>query len=818
MADSDGSTLREDKQLPEQRQLNTLAEVTEEPVSEGVLTSEDDSPPALGFPVVGLGTSAGGLEAFKRVLQNVPANTGMAFVLVQHLSPQHISNLSSLLTRVTAMPVIDVENGTPLRPNYVFVIPPNKLMSVSGGVLELSPRPQTASVPMSIDYFFRSLARDQKDAAIGVVLAGTDSDGVLGLQTIREAGGLAVAQSEESAKFAGMPHNAAGAGPVDLILTPEEIGRQLGKIGQQGSLTKIRSVDLEQAEEGAFNKVLSLLRKETGIDFHDYKHGTLRRRIARRMLLQQLAELGAYSDQLETDGSELVALYEDLLINVTSFFRDPDVFQALEQRILPELLKNKTSDVRVWVPGCSTGQEVYSIAMCLMETISKLPLPVPIQVFGTDLSERVLSQARKAVYQENELANVSEERRRRFFVQVDNGYQVVKSVREVCIFARQNVGVDPPFSRLNLISCRNVLIYFGPRLQRQVIATFHYALQPGGYLLLGSSEALSGFPDLFSLVDKQLKFFQKSTLRSTSAQVIARGFAKEKPAAGFALEAASSLTGDKFNVEKDAERIVLSEYAPAWVVVNESFEIIHTKGDTSAFLQLPAGVPSFDLLKMAKDNIRSELRKLLNNAKSIPLRTHSSVFGETGSGEFHRIGLSVRRVSGRDSTESSFLIVFLSPGEREDPAVLSQSRSRLGDRAETELLRGELAFTGHRLQAIIDERDAANHELTSANEKVQSSNEELQSINKQLEAAREELQSNNEELSTLNEELQNRNQELSQAGDDLTNLMSSTTIPSSITRQRTAHSTDDTDCGRHSGNSAQRCRAARGGNPHAAQH
>ena len=756
--------------------------------SAAAITSDaEESAPALAFPVVALGASAGGLEAFTRILRNLPTNTGMAFLLIQHLAPQHASQLSELLSRVTSMPVSEVQEGTPVRPDQIFVIPPNKLMTISQGVLKLTARAENSGVPMPIDHFFRSLARDQKGGAIAVVLSGTDHDGALGLQAIREEGGIAIAQSEGSAKFAGMPQNAARAGTVDLILPPEEIAKELGRIGRLRS-SYIPAHGEPDANHGSddhhLSAILTQLRKSTGIDFRGYKLGTLRRRIARRMVLKQHTQLAEYAAYLASNGPELKALFEDILIGVTSFFRDADTFLSLEKQILPAMLKDRSADVplRVWVPGCSTGEEVYSIAMCLIEAVSKFPSPLPIQVFGTDLSERALSVARTAVYQEHQLVYLSEDRRRQFFVPVPTGYQIEKSVRELCVFARQNVCVDPPYSRLDLISCRNLLIYLAAALQRNVIATFHYALQPGGYLLLGGSENLRGFPELFSIVDKQHKFFQRSVIQNASLAMIGRGFVKERSTVMPPLRINPNPRSSKVDFEKAAERIVLRDYSPSWVVADESFEIIHTSGDTGPFLQLPTGAPTFDLLRMARDNIRGELRKLLTTARNENLFSQLSVIREETSNQTRKIDLRVRRLSGEISGMPCFLVVFSYQAERPDERHGNEpTPSNFDDRTnhalQTEMLRDEVAFTSQRLQAIIDERDTANQELTSAYEEIQSSNEELQSINEELETAKEELQSGNEELSTLNDELQNRNQELSRLSDDLSNLMSSTTIP-----------------------------------------
>ncbi len=757
------------------------------------LQDGEEDAPALSFPVVAIGASAGGLEAFTRLLQHLPADTGMAFVLIQHLSRQHASQLASLLLRATSMPVVEVEQGAAVQPNQVYVIPPNHLMTISRGLLELTPRPAISGTFLPINDFFRSLAKDQKAGAVSVLLSGTDSDGALGLQAIREEGGIAMAQSEDSAQFPGMPHSAVQAGPVDVVLPPEELARELSRIGQYRvfSAQIPASIDAGPSDAGRpdeqhLNAILALLRTATGIAFQGYKRGTLRRRVTRRMLLQRHRELEEYAAHIETHRPELMALYEDMLIHVTSFFRDPDTFLALQEKILPELLRDRPSSapLRLWAPGCSTGEEVYSLAMCLLEFVSQLSSPVPIQIFGTDLSERAIVHARSAIYKESQIAPLSPERRRQFFATVDNGYQIVKPIREMCVFARHNVCADPPFLRVNLISCRNVLIYLGSALQRRVAATFHYALQPGGYLLLGASEGLQGFPELFSSVDPQHKLFQRSAIPGyPSAGMIRRGFAQEQGLVTPLSETASNSSFREPDWKRTAERMVLTEYGPPWVVVNDRFEIIHTAGDTSSYLQLPAGAPTFDLLKMIRESWRSELQNLLTKARSESLPVQAILLRERIDGHIRQIGLKVRRLPSQASQNPYFLVVFFSPPaerlqtQESEPAPQGMQVTPDSSVMEAEWLREELALTSQRLQAAIDERDAAHQELTSSQEEIQSSNEELRSINEELETAKEELQSSNEELSTLNEELQNRNSELSLLGDDLENLMSSTTIP-----------------------------------------
>lgn len=739
-------------------------------------------------PIVAVGASAGGLEAFTGLLQHLPVDTGMAFVFIQHLAPQHASMLPALLSRTTAMPVMEIQHGMPVNPNHVYVIPPNTLMRLEEGVLKLEPRPEERGAPRPIDWFFHSLAADRKAAAIGVILSGADSDGALGLRAIRDEGGIAIVQSEISAKHPEMPRAALAAGVVDLILAPEEMGEALERIGRHPLLAEREPPGVtvkNHADKTQLSRIFALLRAATGVDFRGYKRGTIQRRIHRRMILRRHQDLETYRSELESNRLELLALYEDILINVTSFFRDPETFRALGNKILPRLLHERKSgtQLRVWAPGCSTGEEAYSIAMCLVESMPSSSAAAPIQIFGTDISERSISIARTAIYPENQVVKLSPERQARFFKRVENGCRIVKPIREMCVFARQNLLADPPFSRLDLISCRNVLIYLDSDLQSKVIATFHFALRQEGCLMLGHSESLQHFPDLFSRIDNQHKFYiRKSDRAHVSMEMIRRGFANEQPG-NLALAPAfrQERTLD-MELEKAAERLVLSEYGPAWVIVNENFEIIHSRGNTSPYLQLAPGRATFALLKMAREGIRGELRKLLIKTKSEDGLAQSVVFQDRDGSEIRSIRIEVRRISGSAGPCSRFLVLFFTlSNDRNDPPAQSKSaqtrRESKTDLAEAERLKQELRLTSQQMQALIDERDSANQDLTSANEEIQSSNEELQSINEELETSKEELQSSNEELNTLNEELQTRNRELSRLSDDLTNLLSSTTIP-----------------------------------------
>ncbi|MEO7143019.1 MAG: chemotaxis protein CheB [Bryobacteraceae bacterium] len=735
-----------------------------------------------------MGASAGGLEAFTQVLHYLSAETGMAFVLIQHLAPQHNSVLASLLSRATRMPVMEARDGTPVEPNHVYVIPPNTIMSISRGALKLQIRPKGPGSPRPIDYFFRSLADERKAAAIGVVLSGTDADGSQGLQAIREGGGIAIVQSESSAQHADMPRMAIAAGSVDLVFAPEEIARELERIAQHPSLNPGPTPSVIQKgsiEEQQLGRIFALLQMAAGVDFRGYKTGTIRRRIGRRIILQRQPGLEAYVAFLEAHHLEITALYEDILINVTSFFRDPAAFHAVEKQILPRLLEERPSDlpIRVWVPGCSTGEEVYSIAMCLVEAISKCPAPVSIKIFGTDLSERSIAVARTGEYTANLVAKVSPERLARFFSRTDNGYRINKPIREMCVFARQNICIDPPYSRLDLISCRNLLIYLGPALQRHAIATFHYALQPQRYLLLGSSESLRGFPDLFSTIDKKNRLYRKSDVDSqASLDVIRRGFASEQGGAFTPSPPMGRSALFDQDLRKAAERIVLSSFGPAWVIVSDNFDIVLSHGDTRPYLQLPPGAPTFALLKMVRESIRGELRTLLKRAAEGGVPVESNPITDNEGAGLRRVSLEAHPIASPNKQVRHFLVLFDAqpePSRVPHPASAdTNSQDQLSEtNAEVERLREELALTGQRLQSTIDDRDAVNQDLTSANEEIQSSNEELQSINEELETSKEELQSSNEELNTVNAELQSGNQELSRLSDDLANLLSSASIP-----------------------------------------
>jgi two-component system, chemotaxis family, CheB/CheR fusion protein len=489
-----------------------------EATAEGAVLSPEQRSEA--FLVVGVGASAGGLEAFGRLLSHLPEDTGMAFVLVQHLDPRHESQLVELLARATRLPVLNATHGLALRPNHVYVIPPDTSLTIARGSLQIAPRGDIRGPFLPIDHFFKSLAADRQAGAVGVILSGTGSDGTLGVEEIKAAGGFTFAQQEGSAAYPDMPRSAIRSGAIDLALAPEEIARELARLGRH---PYVAPADTAQggrplAEEDHFKKILALLRSSAGVDFSAYRDTTLRRRIMRRTFLHTKENLAEYAEFLERDPGEVEALYHDILINVTSFFREPETFEALKSTVFPGILKGRDpgTPVRIWVAGCSTGQEAYSLAMALLEVLEGKPNQPLLQIFATDLSDTVsLKRAREGVYPKNIEAEVSPERLRRFFTKEDDHYRISKAIRDACVFARHNVAADPPFSRVDLISCRNVLIYLSAPLQKRVLPTFHYALNPAGYLLLGHSETVGGFTDLFGVVDHRHRIYMK---KGTSAR------------------------------------------------------------------------------------------------------------------------------------------------------------------------------------------------------------------------------------------------------------------------------------------------------------
>jgi len=729
------------------------------------------------FPIVGVGASAGGLEAFTQLLKALPADTGMAFVLIQHLDPAHSSFLGQALAKTTSMKVLEVENGMPVSPDHVYVIPSNADVELAGDVLKLVERVPPPVPHLPVDSFFRSLANERGSQAIGVVLSGTASDGTEGLRAIKAEQGIALVQDPQSAKFSGMPQSAIDAGVADYTLSLPLLAEELVRLSRHPYLTLDSDLAEQETDGDALNQIFLLVREAVGVDYTEYKPATLQRRLARRMALRKAKTLRDYLRLLRDEPNEARQLHEDVLIHVTAFFRDPEVFEVLRERVFPELLRPRQegAQIRVWVAGCSTGEEVYSLAIELLEFMGASSCPRPIQIFGSDISEQAIRTARQGIYPDSAVLKLSEERRRRYFVKVDGGYRIHKIVREMCVFVRHDLARDPPFAKLDLISCRNVLIYFASALQKRIVATFHYCLNQPGYLVLGRTEGVVGFAHFFSAVDKVNKLFARTALPSRLR--FARPSSGE-PFAGQALDRVSlEQRRSTLDVTRYVDRLMLAKYAPAGVIVNEALEVLQFRGRTGAFLEPAAGEPQNNVLKMARPGLLSAVRDVIGEAKKemAPASKRGVAVGEDGSTRACDV-VAIPITSFAGAKEPLFVLLFEDSPPAEKPSK-GGPRARARGLRDVSRLRHELAATKEYLHSLIEEHGRTNDDLGSSNEELVSSNEELQSMNEELETAKEELQSSNEELITVNDELHSRNQELHQVNSDLMNVLDAVDLP-----------------------------------------
>ena len=744
-----------------------------EPAAEG--EAEERAP----LTIVGVGASAGGLEAFSQLLSYLPDDTGLAIVFVQHLAAHHESALPHLIAGATRMSVVQAEEGMELERDYVYVIPPGVHLEIDEGRFHLSPRPEREGVFMPIDFFFRSLAAYAQERAVGVVLSGTASDGADGLREIKAQSGLTFAQTPDSAKYDGMPRAAVATGAVDRALPPPELARELGQLSRHPFLRHRRP--RRAGEEIAISDehldaIFACLRSVAGVDFTHYKAGTIKRRLQRRMLLNRLSDAGSYLKYLQQHPGEVDALYQDLLIHVTRFFREPESFDALKREILPRVLERRPDNIRIWVPGCSTGEEVYSVAILLLEALEERGANPSVQIFGTDVSEDAVEQARRGVYPESASADVGPERLRRFFSKLEGKYRIAKHVRDLCVFARQDITRDPPFSNLDLVLCRNVLIYLGAPLQKKVLAIFHYALRPEGYLMLGSAESIGHQSDLFKPVDKRQHIFAKRPVHSPPPSFPLEYGPRREPGAR------PPTRRPKASPFAEAEHMLLDAYAPPAVLVNEDMKIVYTRGKTGYYLELAAGDPDLNVLKMTRHGLLHALRALLQDARrdNQPARKEGLKVVFNGHGRV--VDLAVYPVAVQSTRH--FLVAFedvtvrqsISGGASDAVGQAPQAAGGTDSAERIRVLQQDLEANRDYLQATIQDLEAANEELQSANEEILSSNEELQSTNEELDTAKEELQSTNEELNTVNDELQARNEELSTANSDLVNLLASVDI------------------------------------------
>ena len=761
------------------KKAKTGAKGKEQPTGKAVSPEKDPIPPDEPL-IVGCGASAGGLDAFTSVLQHVPANKGLALVLVQHLDPQHTSILSGLLSRATKLRVTEVAQKTKVEPNRVYVIPPNKDLTISRGILLLEPR-ASGGLHMPIDRFFRSLAEDQGKNAIAVVLSGTASDGSQGIRAIKEAGGINFAQEPGTAQYNGMPNSAIATGCVDFVLPPEGIARELVRLREHPYLRREPSSEEEgpqELKEGPLREVFLLLRNTTGVDFRLYKRGTILRRTLRRMALLKMESLEQYSAFLRQHPDEVSALFQEILIHVTSFFREPATFDALRQRVFPALFKARHSGdaVRVWVPGCATGEDTYSIAICLFEYMREAGREERVQIFGTDLSDFALEKARAGIYPESITADVSADRLRRFFGRMNSSYQITRAIRDSCVFARQNVTKDPPFSKLDLILCRNLLIYLGPGVQATAMRLFHYALRPHGYLVLGLSESAGNATELFAPVDRHLKIYTK---RPAAVQLhpdieLHQGHTLAEPLNEPTPQARVAAARSR------ADHLLLARYGPPALLVDRHLRILEFRGHTSLFLEHSSGEANLNLAKMTSSTVAIEVQRLIRKIQGKNGSAKGSVIAAVGN-QSKNLELTAIPIDNDSAGEPQFLVIFEeaqpeAPAKRKGKAEAApQPGSRLTERVND--LERELAATREYLRTVIEEQEASTEELKSAHEEVQSGTEELQSTNEELLTAKEELQSTNEELTTVNEEMQTRNTELQQINNDLLNLLSSVNVP-----------------------------------------
>lgn len=719
------------------------------------------------FPVVGVGASAGGLDAFKRLLRAIPENSGMAYVLVQHLDPSHESLLPEILQKSTNIPVLAISNDIKVEPNHIYVIPSNKMMVANDGVLELTTRPGKIknAKNLPIDIFFTSLADVHQSHAIGVVLSGTASDGTLGLKAIKDHGGITFAQDKESAAYEGMPNSAVQAGVVDFILPPEKIPEKLLEVTKIINPRPGNDQALPVEDEEVFKHIITLLRIRKGTDFTYYKQTTIRRRILRRMALNKNDEPAAYLKYLRENKAEQDVLYQDLLIPVTSFFRDPKTFENLCETVFPLIVKNKTAGepIRIWVAGCSTGEEAYSIAICIKEYLDDHSATAPggsVQIFASDISEPAITKARLGIYTKTELTSLSPQRLKEFFTKTKGGYQVNKQVRDICVFAAHNFLKDPPFSKMDLISCRNVLIYMEPYLQRKALTTFHYALNPKAFLLLGKSETTGSVTHLFAPVAKNDKLFTRKDVTSRHIPVTSQRSEKNLTAVNSILNTENK----RADFQKTADDIILSKYTPAGVIVNEAMDIVQFRGSTGDYLEPSPGKASFNLLKMVKQDLAFELRNILHKAK----KDNAQVIKENIQLIINERPqkISIEALPLPNLIDPHYLILFHNQSLSQ-PAKPKPSIKRTKDEKDLRIrqLEQDLAQTLEDMRSITEYQEAANEELQSANEELLSGSEELQSLNEELETSKEELQSTNEELTVVNQEMINLNEQVSAARD-----------------------------------------------------
>ncbi|RZJ76152.1 MAG: PAS domain-containing protein [Flavobacterium sp.] len=713
----------------------------------------------INFPIVGVGASAGGLDAFRKFIRNITLDSGMAYVLVQHLAASHESLLPEILQKETTLPVYEITDEINLAPNRIYIIPENKVLTAFDGKLKLTPRLNDAKKNLPIDVFFTSLAEVHNGFARAVVLSGTGFDGTLGLKSIKEWGGITFVQDPETAGFPGMPQNAINIGAADFVLNVEDIPSKLVTVDRayESSYAYNEEDDtLPGPGEDTFKQILRLLRIKTGNDFSHYKQPTIRRRIARRMVVTKLENPNDYLKFLRNDKNELDLLFNDILIPVSYFFRDKEIFESLNKTVFPLILQKKSADqgIRIWVAGCSTGEEAYSIAICLHEFLAEKNEDIKVQVFASDISENVITKARAGIYNSEELQNVSELRLKNYFTKTDGAYYIKKEIRDTCVFAVHNFVKDPPFAKMDLITCRNVLIYLDPFLQKKSLTTFHYALKSHGTLFLGKSESVGPAANLFEPLVKNSKIYSRVNSASTFAP---RSSGRHE--VSLQHEDKSSPARKRQDAEPDFQKIaadiIFSRYTPAGVIINEHKDIVHFHGDTGDFLAPAPGRANFNIFKMVREGLAFELRNAIVKAKA----TNSNVIKDNIILKSQGYAVNVEIIPLPGVTEPHYLILFRKCLMPDDEAGNNNKKS--ADQHRIKQLEAEIEQMREDIRRVTEDQEAANEELQSANEELLSNSEELQTLNEELETSAEELQSNNEELITVNDELMDRQEQLS---------------------------------------------------------
>lgn len=742
---------------------------------------QDKAPLATPFRVVAIGASAGGLEALSELFAALPSDTGLAYILVLHQSTQGPHLLPQILGRCTHMPVAEAVDGMRIEPSHLYINPPDSGLILEGDTLKTYLRPTEKELPKYIDVLFESVAKEKQALAVGVLLSGLDSDGVNGIRMIQQAGGVTFAQNR-TARFNELPANAIAAVSIDFVLPAKEIASELALLASMPIIVKgTEAMEQPDFDAAYLGKVLEEVSRVTKIDFTSYKIKTLQRRLWRRMLMSRITDLNAYLEHLRQNPQEANGLATDFLINVTSFFREPTVFQALQENIFPELVKQaEHRPLRIWVPACATGEEAYSIGMAYLEFLEDMATNPKLQIFATDLSETAINLARRGIYPEADLEGVSAERRKHFFTKVDGGFQISQAVRNMCIFAVQNVLSDPPISHVDLISCNNLFIYLKDGAQRQAIKSFHYALNPNGYLLMGSAESIASAADLFSLEDSKKRIYRKKPSAGELAGFLPR-WEQKKPEVSQQLRGIEPISPID-RVKQEADHLILSQYAPAGFLVNEDLDIIQFRGDTGPFLQPSTEVPSLHLNQMVRPELQPAVHEAVEQARRSGMPFRKDGIRLMLNGNLMHYEMSATPLHSGSAAGGSYYLVLLFPAvstpsiqtdaviapDGEDEAATIQQL-----KANIRQLKQELAGAQRYMQDLKEEHYAATEELRAAMEEAQSNNEELQSTVEELESTKEELQSNNEELNTINEELYAKNNELIRANDDLNNLLTS---------------------------------------------